>query len=174
MRCIACIAIFVFCGCADTNDSSHSSREQSFFKFQIALRQESREEEAEVNAGTFAVVSDHVFPVYVGEGPEEVTSIQKGVWVDMRWSRSEMLGDALWLYDLEYRIRNKMFYNGDGWWGDWSSAGGLGLSQDWQHIRTRIDLSGNEEGPLLYYRVRWLKQSPSIPDIDIAAFEHNT
>jgi hypothetical protein len=155
-------------GCKDADDQSTASCQSTFLEFQIALRQETVEQEPSVNAGTFRVVSDHKIPVHVGKGPEEATSIANDIWVDVRCNRSELRRGRVWLHGLQYRIRNRMFYNGDGGGMGWASAGGLGLSSDWAHLNSRIDLSSTRAGPLLYHRIRWLNPSPSIRDIEMS------
>jgi len=84
-------------------------------------------------------------------------------------------GDWLWLHDLEYRIRNKMFYNGTGGDMDWTPAGGQGLSSAWKHLNTRVGYLGTPQGPgpILYHRIRWLNPSPVIPDIEMSEFVQN-
>ena len=160
-------------GC-NKNPSDHNGP-TTCLEFQIALREEGVTEEPEANTGTFHVVSHHKIPVHIGMESEKVISIANNIWVDIRWSKSEMRGDWLWLHDLEYRIRNKMFYNGTGGDMDWTPAGGQGLSSAWKHLNTRVGYLGTPQGPgpILYHRIRWLNPSPVIPDIEMSEFVQN-
>ncbi len=158
----------LFVGCTESEDASKDDEQATFFEFEIALRHESLEEEPSPNVGIFSVVSRHEIPVNIGGDPKEISSIEKGIWVDIRWSKSEMQAGRLWLRDFQYRIRNKMLYAGSGGAKGWTSGSTLAVSKDWQHLNTRIDLSSYKKGPVLYHRIRWLNPSPAIPEIEMA------
>lgn len=163
---IKVLFLSICCVGCDNTDPKLQGKE-TLIDFQIALRNEGVVELPEENAGTFNVISKHEIPVHIGMENEEVTSVEQGIWLDIRWTKSELKGGRLWLLGIQYRIRNKMFYNGSGGGMGWASVTGFGLSSDWNHLNSRVSLSPTKSGPLLYHRIRWLSPSRPIPDIEM-------
>jgi len=158
-------------GCAK-NDSGHNEQ-TTFFEFQIVLRQGLLAEEPSVTPGPVSVLSRHEIPVHIGMEHEEATSITDNIWIDFRWNKSELLSDRLKLHGLQYRIRNNMFYNGSGSRLDWASIP-LHLSSDWRIVKTPVDVSRTQAGPMLYHRIAWLNSSLSVPDIEMTELVQET
>jgi len=168
------LAVLLVGSCKKSPTSQGPEKYDSCLEFQIALRM------TPLNVGDNY---SNIIPINTNGGPYHVVSDANGMFVEMRWSDVEQVGQkGVEFTDFRWRFRNRLLCSdAETRWSDWTgpiSPDTQGFPTEYELLMTPVSIhpqrhNGGDRPPLLFIRCRWMPSPPKVPDIDLRKYIQN-